>query len=441
MANQTAKTDKTVVESFGEYWLEQTLPLTRFSCVLGAATAIFFYPIDVFYLADHAPVMQMFRFYYMLPVSLIWLAMTYVPATKRFIFWAITTTGLPFGLSFIYLLYLVGPSATLYVGIALMQVCLFVVLLFGLPFRFMLAPLTIFIGSLIVCMRLVSVPAMDQVLALTSVLSVTLLGLAVSLQRQRFEYRSYRQRQEIRLLRKSALAEQEERLRWLEGFSGFLRHELRNALAGVSTSVQMIQRHTSSEPVTRYSARAQRSSEFMSRMLDHAAEASNLKGALIDEDHEIVDLASLMEIKVAEYGETYPEQRFEFETDVGVRLFGNGDRFEQAIDKILTNAVEHSDGVEPISTKVQDAGSEVVIDIENSGDQLPSDIHVIFDMFSSTKRRADKNFGIGLYVAKKSLSTWAGRFRRDQGPVVVRGSKFGYRVASPANDIRDLVQS
>lgn len=415
-------------EAYETYWLEQSLPLIRLSCVLGAIAIVFFIRIDDYYLGDYAYVMQAWRLFYMLPVILLWLAMTYHEFAKRYIFWAIATSGMPFGLSFVHSLYLAGPSAALYVGIALMQVCLFVVLLFNLPPRFMIPPVITFVIALLATMIAIDVAVMDQVLALTSVLSVSILGATVSFHTQRKQKATFLQQEEIRQLRRDAARKQQERLDWLAGITGFVRHELRNALAGVNTSLQMVRRHAENDAVHRYSERAHRSAEFISKMLERATEATNLEAALVDEEQDEVDLIDLSRTKMNEYAETYPNHHFRFTVASGVELVGNGDSFEQAIDKILVNAIEHSDKAEPITMRVTESGPAVTFDIENSGDELPERPEEIFDVFFTTKPRNSSNLGIGLYVARKIIEFKGGSLNAFSRP---SGSGAIFRISLP----------
>lgn len=403
--------DETGLQSYEEYRLQEALPLARFSCLLGCAAAMVFYWLDDQFLPrPAAEFLKAARLYYMLPVTLLWFSMTFFASTRRHLHGTITVTGLPIGLSFVYVLYLVGEAATLYVGIALTQVCLFLTLLFGMPLRYMLFALTIFLMSFFAIVFANDTPINDIRLAATAVLAVSIIGIAVTLQTEMRQRRAFRQKRELTQLRRAEEKKKDDRIQWLQGFSGFLRHELKTALSGISTSLQMIQRHSKSTDIGRFADRAERSIRFMSQLLQRTAVASTLETALQDEKYDPVDLVDLTRIKFDEYRDAYPDVQFLAEKSTTRKLLGNGERLEEALDKIVSNAVEHTHHECPIELRIGDDGKAICISVTNYGDPLPLQGEQLFQVFFSTKARNKNtsNLGIGLFIARTIVEHMGG---------------------------------
>jgi signal transduction histidine kinase len=189
------------------------------------------------------------------------------------------------------------------------------------------------------------------------------------------------------------------RIRWLEGFARFLRHELKNQLIGVRTSLDLLERRP--DPAL-YVHRARRSVQVMQRLLAAASEATSIESALADDVLEPLDLAAAVRERVQEFAEMHPDRRFEVLRADAVTAQASATRVIQLLDKLLGNAVEHGDPAGTIGVAVGLETGEAVLRVENSGVPLPEDSERLFDPFTSGAGgpRSAESLGIGLYVAR-----------------------------------------
>lgn len=87
----------------------------------------------------------------------------------------------------------------------------------------------------------------------------------------------------------------------------------------------------------------------------------------------------------------------------GLIVLGNDARLIQLLDKLISNAVDHSDRRTPIEVIVKPQHDKALLVVTNEGDNLPKDKQMIFDLFISFRtleRKTGENFGLGLYIVK-----------------------------------------
>lgn len=226
-------------------------------------------------------------------------------------------------------------------------------------------------------------------------------------------HRNYRSFVNDRLLlaereRASALAQEllrseRVRLSWLENVAGFLRHELKNQLVALDTSLRLMEDGPGDERSHKYLGRARRSSDLMRRLVSSATEASDLESALASLEPEPLDFSRLVAEHLALFESDAGKPRVRASIEPGCHVVGCELRLTQLLDKLLQNAVEHGREEGEVRVVVEGVGDAVHLRVENEGDRLPADTARIFEPFVSTKERSrhPESLGLGLYVAKR----------------------------------------
>jgi signal transduction histidine kinase len=193
------------------------------------------------------------------------------------------------------------------------------------------------------------------------------------------------------------------RVAWLENLASFLRHELKNAIVGVKTSLQLIERRAALETVVPYVARARTSVSDIGRLLDSVGKASTLEAAVYKEPKERVDLSHLVRTRIKEYSDIYPQQELLCECEAGVTVIGSTVSLTQALDNLVSNAVEHSREGAPIVVSLKQDREDAVLAVADEGDPLPEDKERIFELFVSLRssgRKKATNIGLGLGLVR-----------------------------------------
>ena len=192
----------------------------------------------------------------------------------------------------------------------------------------------------------------------------------------------------------------QERLTWLENLARFLRHELKNQIVAVGTSIDLAQTGDSLEANRVYLGRAQRSLSRMRGLVSSATEATSLEAALSVDKMERVDLSALVVERVVTFQQLHPTRQLVLRPKPDLFVDGNEERLAQLFDKLLNNAAEHSaPDAEIRVTLRRSGGSHFELSVENEGDLLPQDKERIFEAFVSSQSRPE-NLGLGLFVAQ-----------------------------------------
>ncbi|MEM7435592.1 MAG: HAMP domain-containing sensor histidine kinase [Myxococcota bacterium] len=192
----------------------------------------------------------------------------------------------------------------------------------------------------------------------------------------------------------------EDRMRWLENLAGFLRHEIRNQLVAVGTSLDLLERDESGRGPARYIGRARQGLGRMDRLVTGATEATSLEAALQAEDRHPINLSEIVRERVLLLRAAHPHLAFRTHIEPNVWVRGSEDRLGQMLDKLLENAVEHTPRFCQIRVSLSEQES-VLLSVENEGDPLPNANVPLFQAFVTVGKAEPhrQNLGLGLFVA------------------------------------------
>jgi signal transduction histidine kinase len=193
------------------------------------------------------------------------------------------------------------------------------------------------------------------------------------------------------------------RIYWLENMARFLKHELKNATVGIKTSLELMERRLQDHTLDVYLIRAGKSLEFMNALLGSVSNASNLEASIYKESLVPLDFSLLVDTQVEEYRSIYPGYTLQKQLDMDVHISGNSIRIKQMLDKLISNAFEHSKENTIILVSVLKNDTHVELSVANEGAKLPEDKDRMFDLFVSLRddeyQKSD-SLGLGLYLVK-----------------------------------------
>ncbi|MEM7194500.1 MAG: ATP-binding protein [Pseudomonadota bacterium] len=191
-----------------------------------------------------------------------------------------------------------------------------------------------------------------------------------------------------------------QRIDWLENMANFLRHELKNNIAGFNSSLQLIERKIETDDVEPVINRARRSLRYMGQLLDSVGGATSLQASLYGDRFDRIDLSSLIHQRVVDLSEVYGPQ-FHLNAESGIYIEGNEERISQLLDKLISNAVEHNSKDHSITIGLKASTQTATISVSNFGSALPENKDQIFDAFVSLRESGTgDHLGVGLFVVK-----------------------------------------
>lgn len=176
-----------------------------------------------------------------------------------------------------------------------------------------------------------------------------------------------------------------------------IAHEIRNPLAGISGSIQLLQGGDSD---------AEQSAKLMGIVTKEIARLNNLITEFLDfakpeapmEDH--IDLGSLLEetAMFIKNDTQLGNLKIDFNLQEGAQILGNRDKLRQAFLNIIVNGVQAMESVEnpEINLAVKKQGKYVFVSIKDHGTGMSEELKErIFEPFHTTKH---KGTGLGLAI-------------------------------------------
>jgi signal transduction histidine kinase len=300
------------------------------------------------------------------------------------------------------LLLINGVSVFQYLELGMLQVIFGTFLFFGLPLRWSLPIAGIFGVTFAASVLHVEADASPFVNFCVDFVAYAFSGGVAAYRYENASRREFIAQLHSRKEYTERLAAAADRRRWLEMIAAFLRHELKNAMTGISTSIEMADRLAPHSDAGKYLDRGRRSVQYMHQILAKVADATSLESALAQHEFESIDLSSLILDRIDDFRRDAPDRKFSTDIEHHVHILGHGDSLVQMLDKLINNALEHGDRDCPISIELRSLAESSVLTVSDTGDPLPADTTQIFEPFVSRKvaRAGTANLGLGLFVAR-----------------------------------------
>jgi len=365
--------------------------------------ALFLY-LDAVILNDYER-FQLIRLFVLIPSSFVIFLASYIRKFKASVHYLyaiviiINSSFMAIGL----LIY--GEQTLMYWSSGTVIVVIFSAMLMGLRFIFALS--VIWLSVIMQAIAIYYVGA-GQVQSMTAFVLITVCGFLLSIGSFVFErtnresFLRSRQLIEYEKLRKE---DEQSRLEWLEQIASFLRHELRNAMNGARTSLELINRSGEVDQSKIYIERGNKSIQNMSELLNSVSDATSLESSFYNEKAQRINLNEMLRRYFNTCCDAYSNIELEnnFEpTDIQCEIMGREERISQMLDKIIDNALDYCAEDSAIKVRCCYGREKIIIEIENQGPALPANKKIIFDLFSSFRENIQpgKKRGYGLYIAR-----------------------------------------
>lgn len=233
--------------------------------------------------------------------------------------------------------------------------------------------------------------------------------------------------------RKRLEKERAEEQRRKDEFLSLLGHELRNPLAAISTSVELLSSSVTDEKRFSLKKMLDRQVKLMRRLLDDLLDLGRIAHGHIQLKKAHIDLATFLQNLAAASQSTFaqrgqkmilglPSETVIFEAD------------EVRLDQIATNLLSNASKYTPQGGKIEFSGaregSEVVLRCKDNGRGIPHDMQQkIFEPFTRLEPvgPGEASLGIGLSLVKQLVELHGGSiFLESGGPEL--GSEFVVRL-------------
>jgi PAS domain S-box-containing protein len=199
-------------------------------------------------------------------------------------------------------------------------------------------------------------------------------------------------------------------------FIAMLAHELRNPLAPIANSLEILREcGTDRDAIERVHETLARQTAHLTRLVDDLMEISRITRERLELRKERIDLAEIVQTAV-EIGVPSIEafsQRFELElSQEKLALYADPVRIAQVIANLLNNAAKFTAAGGRIQLKVQRDRDTAVIRVRDDGVGIPPDmLEKVFELFRQVGNpldRAQGGLGIGLTLVRRLVEMHGG---------------------------------
>ena len=206
---------------------------------------------------------------------------------------------------------------------------------------------------------------------------------------------------------------------FVETFAADLSHELKNPVAAVRASAEVLEEGAIEEP--------ERARHFVHRIREAAGRIEDLLHDLVSLAHieargaeslERVDFSELVRQHAAALGES--SARVQLDDTEGLRVRGDAAWLARAVNNLLDNALCHSPADSIVSVTVARSTTGVSLSVQNEGEVIGRVREQLFRRFVTTRTKVGGS-GLGLAIVRAVAEAHGGRVELlDAGPPKVR---------------------
>lgn len=228
----------------------------------------------------------------------------------------------------------------------------------------------------------------------------------------------------------AALRDLEQQDRNRNEFLATLAHELRNPLAPITASVEVLELNKDSHIQQKAIDIIKRQSQLMSKLIADLMDVSRITQGKVKLEIESLNIERVIERSVEIVAQSVTEKNHKLiVTPPQTPTFIRGDlvRLSQVFSNILYNAVKYTESGGQISVVITNDGFSANVCVKDNGLGIPADrINDVFGMFTQISSHSSHNqggLGIGLTLVKKLVALHEGEVFVESGGIG-HGSAF-----------------
>jgi len=183
-------------------------------------------------------------------------------------------------------------------------------------------------------------------------------------------------------------------------FLAVTAHELRGPVGVLSGSADMLAQHwtdlSDAERAEMFGGMAA-SAGRMRRLLGDLLTAARLEAGAVELDRRVVGVSDVLAHAAVSLHPIWPDARVLVECPPELTVLADRDRFAQAVDNLLVNAVRH--GAAPVTLSASQLDGTVEMRVADSGPGVPAGMRDrLFERFATGERRGT---GLGLFIVRE----------------------------------------
>lgn len=217
-------------------------------------------------------------------------------------------------------------------------------------------------------------------------------------------------------------------------FLAVLAHELRNPLAPITTTLQLLRRQDRGDDAAKLLDVIERQTRRLVRLVDDLLDVARISRGRIALKREPLDLIDLARQAAEATRARIEERQHTLTLELGespLHVEGDPVRLEQIVSNLLDNAAKYAPPGGRISLQLGRCGGDALLSVRDSGVGLAEEsLEAIFEPFmqlDTPPARAGEGLGIGLTLVRRLVELHGGRIEAHSAGVG-RGSEFIVRL-------------
>ena len=218
-------------------------------------------------------------------------------------------------------------------------------------------------------------------------------------------------------------------------FLAMLAHELRNPLAPITNSLEIMRLAGELSPtMEEVRTMMHRQVRHMTRIVDDLLEVSRLTRGKLELRREVVDLASILATAMDTCRPVIEARRHQFAVSIArhpIHIHADSVRITQVVANLLNNAAKYTPEGGQLWLTARAENGQAVISVRDTGVGIePEMLSRVFELFVQVEKslhRSEGGLGLGLTLARRLVEMHDGTLEaRSDGPG--RGSEFTVRL-------------
>lgn len=225
-----------------------------------------------------------------------------------------------------------------------------------------------------------------------------------------------------------------------DDFLAMASHEMRNLLAGIAISADMVAALPPESPIGggahEEARRIRRYTVQMDRLIGDLLDVVSMEMGGLSMEPKPQDAALLLQETMESFGIAATTRKIELTREGPARrvvAHFDHDRILQVLTNLVSNALKFTPPGGRIALGLEERTGEIEFSVRDSGSGIATDqLESIFERFSRGARADGRGFGLGLYIARHIVEAHGGKIHAHSEPG--KGSTFHFTLPRPGLD-------
>jgi len=194
----------------------------------------------------------------------------------------------------------------------------------------------------------------------------------------------------------------ERNLDWLRKLAAFLRHEVRQPVAQINSSIEIMQMDCNSgDQLGSYLASAASSTQHVWNLIERACRATDAEAFVRQIRPQLIDLRTLLVDLVEGFQRMHSGVHFRTRILETADVYADPTLIKEAVANLLTNATSFAHEGSTVDIGLTSSVACATIGVGNKGPLIEGDPEMLFGPFTSTRSDpSSEHHGIGLYLVR-----------------------------------------